>query len=111
MTSAAERKAVNEGMFRDANERLQRGATAILGGDDGEVVPFLCECPQLGCTNVALLTLAEYSEIRAEGTRGLAVLGHEDPSVERVVARNDRFVTTEKFGPAGELHEQRDPRG
>ena len=73
-------------------------------------MPFLCECPDLDCTKTALLTLAEYREVRSNGRGGLAVLGHEDPSVERVLARNDRFVRTEQFGPAGEVHEESDPR-
>ena len=110
MDVGAERKAHNEGVFRDANERLERGAESALEGDDGELVPFLCECPDLGCTQVAMLTLAEYREVRSNGKGGLAVLGHEDLSVERVVARNERFVTTVKFGRAGEVHEDGDPR-
>ena len=41
MTTPAERKAMNEGAFRDANEELERRANSILGGDDGQLVPFL----------------------------------------------------------------------
>jgi hypothetical protein len=97
-------------VFRAANEKLERGAEEILEGDDDGFVPFLCECPDLHCTKIAMLTLAEYREVRSNGRGGLAVLGHEDPSVERVLARNDRFVRTEKFGRAGEVHEESDPR-
>lgn len=111
MTTPAERKALNEGTFRDANEALEQGAREILGSpDDGSMVPFLCECPRLDCTEIVLLTLEEYEQVRAAGERGLARIGHEDGSIERVVARNDRFVTTEKFGPAGEIHAEGDRR-
>ena len=110
MTTAAERKALNEGAFRDANETLERGAHEVLGGDDGSLVPFLCECPKRDCTQVVLLTLAEYEEVRARGEQGLAALGHEDLTIERVVGRNDRFVMTAKFGEAGEVHAEGDPR-
>src|SRR5215217_1447702 len=106
MADSAERKALNEGVFREANEKLQRSARGVLdGGDDGDLVPFLCECPDRGCTKVAMLTLTEYSDVRSSGRGGLAVVGHEDPTIERVLARNDRFVKTEKFGAAGEIHE------
>jgi hypothetical protein len=38
------------------------------------------------------------------------VLGHEDPTIERVLERNERFVLTEKFGRAGEVHDHNDDR-
>ncbi len=111
MTTPAERKALNEGRFRDANESLEQGARELIGADDASSVPFLCECPRMDCTQVVILTLAEYEEVRADGRRGLAALGHDDPSIERVVSQNDRFVMTEKFARAGEVHRERDPRG
>ena len=110
MATSAERKALNEGVFREANEKLQQGAEQILEGNDNGLVPFLCECPDMHCTKVAMLTLVEYRDVRSDGRGGLAVLGHEDLTVERVVARNHRFVKTEKFGRAGEVHEEASPR-
>ena len=107
---SAERKAVNEGRFRDANEHLERAAADIVR-DDERLVPFLCECPQIDCTQVALLTLAEYERVRSASKQGLAVLGHEDLSIEVVLERNDRFLMTEKFGRAGDVHAQTDERG
>ena len=62
------------------------------------------------CTQVALLTLREYEQVRSAGRQGLAVLGHEDLTVENVLERNERFVLTEKFGRAGEVHVQNDDR-
>jgi hypothetical protein len=110
VTTTAERKALNEGKFRDANEQLERGAVELIGVSDGQFVPFLCECPQMECTQVVLLTLEEYEQVRSGPRQGLAALGHEDPEVEEVIDRNDRFVTTEKFGRAGEIHEAEDDR-
>jgi len=110
MPTPVERKALNEGRFRAANEELDRGAREILAPGDDSFVPFLCECPRVDCKLVVMLTLAEYEEIRSSGEGGLAALGHEDLSIERVVAQNDRFVRTEKFGRAGEIHAGSDPR-
>ena len=109
MTSA-ERKARNEGAFREANEKLERSAKDFFDSGDDSFVPFLCECPRRECTQVVLLTLAEYEQVRAVGVRGLAALGHEDLSVERVVEKNERFLMTEKFGEAGEVHADLNPR-
>jgi len=107
----AERKALNEGVFRRANEKLERAALELDLVDDASMVPFLCECPSQDCRDVVLLTLGEYENVRANGRRGLAALGHEDGSIEHVMARNSRFVMTEKFGAAGDLHAEEDPRG
>jgi len=110
VTTSAERKALNEGKFRDANEQIKQAAVEIVGVNDGRYVPFLCECPQMECVQVALLTLKEYEQVRSGGRQGLAVLGHEDPTVETVLDRNERFVTTEKFERAGEVHSENDDR-
>jgi hypothetical protein len=110
VTTSPERKALNEGRFRDANEQIGQKAVDLVGVEDEQFVPFLCECPQMDCTQIALLTLKEYDKVRSGGKQGLAVLGHEDPTIERVLERNERFVMTEKFGRAGEVHEQNDDR-
>ena len=95
-------------------EKLQRGATKILGhpaiADDGGPVPFLCECPDLGCREVVLLTLEEYEEVRSTPEGGVALPGHEDLAIERVTGRNDRYVSTAKVGRAGDVHAAGDPR-
>lgn len=111
MTSE-EGKAANQGVFREANERLHRGAINILGPQsaaDGAPVPFLCECPNLDCRAVVLLTLDEYEQIRATPEGGLALPGHEDLTIERVTASNERFVSTAKVGRAGQVQRNGDP--
>jgi hypothetical protein len=110
MAAAEERKALNEVTFREANEKLDRAALELLRDGDGSPVPFLCECSRGSCTEVVLVTLPEYEQVRAGAARGLQVPGHEDLSVERVVARHDRFVVTEKFGRAGEVFAAANPR-
>lgn len=110
MATRAERKALNEGTFRNANEHLEQRARELVGADDDSFVPFLCECPREGCMQPVLLTLAEYERVRAVGEQGLAALGHEDLSIEHVVMQNDRFVLTKKFGRAGEVHRETDTR-
>ena len=109
--TSAERKALNEGVFRRANEKLERAANKLELVAADSLIPFLCECPKPECKKVVLLTLSEYEDVRSSGRGGLAAMGHEDRSIERVVARNERFVTTEKFGEAGDVHAQADPRG
>ena len=110
VATPAERKALNQGTFRKANEDLDEGARKLLGREHSSFVPFLCECPDPACREVLLVTLREYEGVRARPERGVAAIGHEDLDIERVVARNDRFVVTEKFGAAGEVHRETYPR-
>jgi hypothetical protein len=110
VTTSAERKALNQGTFREANERLEQVARDLIDADDASLVPFLCECPRRECMAVVLTTLAEYEQVRAVPEQGLARIGHEDPSIEHIVARNDRFLVTKKVGAAGEVHRETDPR-
>ena len=95
MTTPAERKALNEGTFREANEKLEAGARELVGADDGSFVPFICECPRTDCMEIALVSLSEYQDVRANPAGGIAVAGHEYLSIERIVARHDRILTTE----------------
>ena len=110
METSVERKAQNEGTFRKANEKLERRARELVGAEGHSPVPFLCECPEQGCMQVLLLTLREYEQVRSRGELGLAAPGHDDASIERVVAKTDRFVITEKLGPATDVHAGADPR-
>jgi hypothetical protein len=110
MTTAEERKALNEDTFRQANERLQEKAAALLGEDAPSPVPFLCECPRESCREVVLVTLREYERVRSDPRWTLTVPGHEDLEIEYVVERNDRFVVTEKFGRAADVLVEEDPR-
>jgi hypothetical protein len=110
MTTADERKALNETTFRDANEQLEKKTAALLGEDEPAPVPFLCECPRRECTQVVLVTLSDYERIRGDPRWTLTSPGHEDPEIERVVERTDGFLITEKFGRAADVAVERDPR-
>jgi hypothetical protein len=109
VADSAERKAQNEARFREANE-LQRTEAAAIVEDREEFVPFLCECPDVRCTAVVLVTLREYEDVRSRATDGLAVPGHEDLAIEHVIASTDRFLRTRKTGVAGQKFAELDPR-
>jgi hypothetical protein len=109
VTDSAQRKAENEARFRAANEKQEGAAEGILHGAD-HLVPFLCECADLSCTNVVQLRLSEYESVRATPTDGLAAKGHEDSTIEDVVLTTERFTQTRKRGAAGEAFARLDPR-
>lgn len=48
VATAAERKALNEGTFREANEQLERSSRQLVS-DAATPIPFICECPRQEC--------------------------------------------------------------
>ena len=102
---SAERSAKNEARFRDANEKLERANLRIRGADDGSVTPFLCECEDVSCTAVVLLTLPEYEEARGSRRRFLICPDHVADNA-KVIARNSTHWLVEKQGEAGRVAQE-----
>ena len=95
-----QRQARNEALVRDVNERM---ATLDRRTDSGWVdgirdrFEFRCECGQSPtCQGSVSMTLAEYEEVRAQPDRFVLVPGHDQPVVETLVKRTDRFVIVDK---------------
>jgi hypothetical protein len=67
-------------------------------------VPFLCECADRSCTEIVMLSLADYERIREHPSRFLLVAGHEDAEAdyERIVEAENGYAVVEKIGVAGE---------
>ena len=108
MALSAERSAKNEAAFREQNERIEEARIEILGGDDERSTPFLCECEDVTCTSVVLVTLDEYEAARASRRRFLIAPGHVADNA-RVVERHERFWLVEKQGQAGRVAEAAAP--
>jgi hypothetical protein len=97
----------NETIFRDVNEAV----AAAAGRAGSEEVLFLCECADEFCAESLSLSLDEYEDVRAASERFAVKPGHIRPEIERIVARQREYWVVEKFGDAGEVAEQTDPRG
>jgi hypothetical protein len=102
------RKAENEGLFRDVNERLED--TAIRWGAAESRIAFLCECADLDCVDRVELTVPQYEHVRADGTQFVVALGHADPEVEVVSETFPDFEVVTKLGEAATRAEADDPR-
>src|SRR3954468_23490475 len=108
-----ERVARNQSTFRDANEAIERRAEEIA--PDVDEVPFICECPDPGCTSIALLPLVDYEMARSRGEWFFSAPGHEvcvvsGEEVAKIAKRYDAFTLMEKVGRAAEVSKQLDPR-
>ena len=98
--------ALNQALRREVNERRTQG------GEDGEVVRFVCECSDPACEELVSLTMDEYELIRRIPIRLIVRPGHVHHESERVLMEEPgRFLVIEKFGPAEEVVSHLDPRG
>jgi hypothetical protein len=99
----------NQALFREVNER-------IVEITERDHVPrqerwdFVCECSDVGCVDTISLTPVEYEAIRLLPTRFPIKPGHEVPEVERVVWKHEGYWIVEKFGKAGTVAVEADPR-
>ena len=94
--------------FREMNEWTVDDVTTP---DADGTRTFLCECSDATCTRLIALTRSEYEAVRAEATRFVIAVDHENPELDRVVAENARFATVEKvYGPSLRIARSTDPR-
>ena len=104
-----QRAARNQSLFREINENIEiMSRTSNLTFHE-----FSCECAVGECLEGASLTVEEYEHIRSVPTHFLVKPGHVLPELERVVETDGgsgRYEVVEKFGEAGMLAVQLDPR-
>jgi hypothetical protein len=112
MDEISERVARNQSAFRDANERIEAAADAMI---DLDRIPLICECPRRSCTAIARLSRSEYEHVRSSPVRFWVVPGHENTNVDgveiaRVVERHEHYSVLEKVADAGAIAAELDPR-
>ena len=95
MPPTRERLAKNEALFREVNARI-RELSERWELDPPDLVAFVCECSQAGCSDPVELTLVEYEQVRENPLHFFVVPGHEDGRVDVVVSRHDRYVVVTK---------------
>jgi hypothetical protein len=103
--TADEYVALNESTFRQVNEGIEEGRSERDG-----LVPFLCECGEIGCNAVVELTLVEYERVRAGSRCFVVALGHGAPFDEPQRTEERYAVVRKPDGPLGELADRTDPR-
>ncbi len=96
MSDRTERLGVNEALFREVNERIDRlqGDLAIVDAFD-----IVCECGVATCTERFSITTDEYRALRADVHQFAVVPGHERPEIERTVARHADYLVVVKTDP------------
>jgi hypothetical protein len=112
MDADQRRRARNEALFREVNERIEELETGLAGSaeEDSLLVGFVCECPNEDCGETIEVTREQYEAVRNNAKRFLVLPGHEDADLARVVERHTHFLVTEKLDDAAEIAIQQDPR-
>jgi hypothetical protein len=109
-TSDAVRKARNESVRRERNERAE-AHNAVVKWVDPPFADWTCECANENCSEPVRLTIEEYEAIRDEPTHFVIApsLDHVGAGIERIVRREDRYWVVEKVGVAAEVSEDLEP--
>ncbi len=96
-----------ESALRRVNEAIERG---VWPGEDGAPVRMRCECGRIGCSEFVEISVAEYERVRSSSRLFVLRDGHQTAEVERIVAREARYIVVQKTGRAGRSADRSDPR-
>jgi hypothetical protein len=103
----AERAARNEEVFRDVNERIEKGAEEH---QVAAALPFHCECGRASCLETIEIPPGRYATIVRERYHFVVLPGHEEPRIERIVGTEENFLVVEKVGEAREQIDRDHPQ-
>jgi len=105
----ARRIGLNEGVFREINERLRDLDEKFPLR--GESLELICECGNAGCDERIQLTRSDYEALRADPRLFAVVPGHEKQDVEDVVDNRTGYDVVRKHsGEPTRVAEATDPR-
>ena len=106
----AERIGRNDSFFRDANEQIN-GKAQDYDTDEGQAVPFICECADEHCTTIVLLSPGEFEAVRTNSRQFLTAFGHERfEGLVEIVSTNHNHLVVRKSGRAGDIAASLDRR-
>jgi hypothetical protein len=105
VVTSEERKAKNEAIFREANEKIDAVRERL---NIDARTPYLCECDLVECRESIRLTPAEYEEVRSSPIRFALAPGH--PHEGPVVDERRGYVIVEKTGAGAKVALESDPR-
>lgn len=109
MTESQKQVGRNEHDARTANEvvSVEGEHERMLGH---EALAVTCECGDRACHRPVTMSVDDYEEIRSEPDQFVVLDGHEIEDAERVVARREQYLIVQKYGDAGKIATDGDPR-
>jgi hypothetical protein len=102
-----ERLALNEALFRAANERM---ADWEERHRVDAIELYYCECADPECRQKVPLRESDYERIRSDSEHFFVVPGHDAADVESVIESHEEWLVVEKEPEVREVVEATDPR-
>jgi hypothetical protein len=110
MSENQRRKAANEAVFREVNERMESLQHAFAAVEH-QPLHIVCECDRIECAERISVDPNVYEETRSDSTLFFVRPGHEDGAVEDVVDTGGGYLIVRKRpGEPQQIAEQTDPR-
>lgn len=110
MSENERRKALNEVVFREVNERME-SLQHVFAAVQHQPLNIVCECDRIDCAELISVDPGVYEETRADSALFFVLPGHEDDSVEDVVDTGGGYLIVRKRpGEPQQIAEQTDPR-
>jgi hypothetical protein len=110
MDDAQRRRAANEAVFREVNERIEDLQREFALTAD-EPLHLVCECDRLDCNVPLDVPIDVYERTRADPARFIVKPGHQDDSVEDVVdSVSDYLIVRKRAGAPRRVAAESDPR-
>ena len=109
MSTREERIGLNEAVFREVNERIEKLAEAF--NLESEPLDLVCECGNADCVQRISMTHREYEQLRSDPQLFAVYPGHVADGVESLEERRDGYdIVRKSVGAPERIAEQTDPR-
>ena len=110
MSEIERRKAINEAVFRNVNERMRQLQHSFAVAER-EPLQMICECDRLDCTERIAVGVDAYELIRSHPDHFIVSPSHDDPTIEEVVSVTSGYaVVRKKAGDPRDVAVETDPR-
>lgn len=94
MSERQRRLGLNEAVFREVNERVRDVQEKF--DVHAHSLDLICECGDPNCSERISMSVAEYEQVRADALQFAIAPGHEDATVEVVIAREKTYDLVRK---------------
>jgi hypothetical protein len=110
MSEIERRKAANEAVFRNVNERIEALQHSFAVAER-EPLQMICECDRLDCMDRVSVGVEAYELIRSRPDEFIVSPGHEDAQVDEVIGVTSGYlIVRKKQGDPRDVAVETDPR-